>query len=118
MGGTRARQFQADGMHEMGFAQPYAAVEKKRIEAARGRLLGHTASTGVGEFIGLTDNETVERKARVERHGQLVPVAPERDTLCTGSARPLGGHCSRRCRHAGRGKRRVGQERRIGQAAC
>ena len=46
-------------MHQMGFAQADAAVQEQRIEQhAIG--LGNASSGGVGELVGLADNELIK----------------------------------------------------------
>ena len=60
-------------MHQMGLAEPDAAIEEQRIEAGARRLLGDPASAGIGEFVRLADHESIECEARIDRQiGPLV----------------------------------------------
>ena len=54
-----------DGVHQVGFAQAHATIQKQRIEGDRATF-GHAAGGGMGQFIGFADNETIKRKARVK----------------------------------------------------
>ena len=58
----------ADRVHQVGLAQPDAAVEKERVVGHRGRL-GHRLRGGVGEAVRIPDDEVVEGVARVEVSG-------------------------------------------------
>ncbi len=60
----------ADGMHEMGFAEPDPAIKIKRIK--RNRILGfrHAAGGGMGQLIGLADDEIIKSEPRIERRHQ------------------------------------------------
>ena len=54
-----------DGVHQVRLAEPHAAVDEQRVVRAR-RRLGHRAAGGLGELVGRSDDEGVERVARVQ----------------------------------------------------
>ena len=66
-----------DRVHQMGLAEADAAIEEKRVE--RHRLFradagfGDPPGGGMGQFVGLADDEILEGEARVERRGQTDP---------------------------------------------
>ena len=55
----------ADGVQEVGLAQPGVAVDEQRV-VGPGRLLGHGQGGGVGEAVGLADDEGLEGVVGVE----------------------------------------------------
>jgi hypothetical protein len=61
-----------DGVHQVRLAQPHAAIEEERVEAGLRRALRHAAGAGMGELVGLADDEGVEGEALVERHEPVV----------------------------------------------
>ena len=63
----------ADRVHQMCLAEADAAVEEQRVEALRGGPLGNPPRAGIGEFVGLADDEALEGEPRLEGYGQLVP---------------------------------------------
>ena len=64
-------------MHQMGLAEPDPAIEEQRVERHRahraGAGLGDPPRRGMGELVGLADDEILEGEARVEAR-QLRPV--------------------------------------------
>ena len=48
-----------DGMHQMGFTQSGGAVKKQRVES-QARVLYDFCGGGIGEVIGIADNESIE----------------------------------------------------------
>ena len=62
-----------DGVHEMGLAQSHAAVQEQRVEQHR-RGLGDAVGGGVGEFVGLADDEILEREAAIQRRAEVVVI--------------------------------------------
>ena len=60
--GVLAVDLVPDGLQQVGLAQPDAAVDEQRVPARR-RRLGHHARRRVGELVGRTDHELVERVA-------------------------------------------------------
>ena len=69
-----------DRMHQMGLAEPDAAVEEQRVERHRvnraGASLGDPPGGGMGQFVGFADDEVLEGEARVERQ-ELRPVVAD-----------------------------------------
>ena len=55
----------ADGVQQVGLAEPDAAVEEERVVAVRGAL-GDGPRGGVRELVGAADDEGVEGVLRVE----------------------------------------------------
>jgi hypothetical protein len=53
-------------MHEVGFAEPDAAIEEERVERHR-IAFSHPPRGGIGELIRFADHEILEGEARVER---------------------------------------------------
>ena len=56
----------ADGVHQMGLAQSRVAVDEQRVVHVAG-LLGHRQRRGVGQIVGLADDEVLKLIFRVER---------------------------------------------------
>ena len=54
-----------DGLHQVGFAQPDAAVDEQGLYASAGRLR-HGQARGVGKAVAGADDEAVKRIARIE----------------------------------------------------
>jgi hypothetical protein len=69
-----------DGVHQMGLAQPDAAVQEQRVERHRGRL-GDAPGGGVGELVGFADHETIELVAVIQGRAQRVAVDGRRRVL-------------------------------------
>ena len=67
-----------DGVHEVGLAEPDAAIEEKRVEGRR-LSFGDAPRRGIGELVGLADDEAVEGAARIERRADLLGVGECRD---------------------------------------
>ena len=67
-----------DRVHQMGLAEADAAIEEERVERhgmdRAGAGLGNPPGGGMGQFVGLADDEILEREARVERRRQMRPV--------------------------------------------
>ena len=61
---VEALDFLGDRVHEVGLAEPDAAVEKERVVRAR-RRFGHRARGGMGELVGRPDDEALEGEARI-----------------------------------------------------
>ena len=59
-------QLVRDGMHQVGLAQPNAAIKKQRIKG-HGPAFGHATGGGMGQFVRLADNEPIEGKTRIQR---------------------------------------------------
>ena len=71
-------------MHQVGLAQPDAAVQEQRVEGDP-VILGDPAGGGVGQFVRPTRDEAVEGEARVQRCAELRDqVAAGRGLLGTG----------------------------------
>ena len=66
-----------DGMHQMGFAQTDAGIQKQRV---KGNVVGfrHFARRGISKFVGFADHEIVKGVLRVERHRQRLSGFSER----------------------------------------
>ena len=65
-------------MHEVCFAQADAAVEKQRVKGHR-TAIGNAARRGMGQFVGLADDEMIEGTGLVERQaGQRQILATQR----------------------------------------
>ena len=88
-----------DGVHQVGFPQADAAIKKQRVERHR-PALGHPAGGGMGQLVGLADDETVEGEAGIQRSPRQVLV---RGAL---SDRLDGGLGGRACGGWARGGRR------------
>ena len=60
-----------DGMHQVGLAEPDAAIEEQRVERHRvdrsGAAFGHPPGGGMRQLVRLADDEVLEGEARVER---------------------------------------------------
>src|SRR5260370_12774100 len=67
------------GVHQMRLAEPHAAIEKKRIERHRITRtcagLGDAPGRGMGELVGLADDEILEDKAMIESQELRLVVA-------------------------------------------
>ena len=110
--GLAGLQFMRDGVHQVGLAEADAAIQEQRVEADRAAF-GHAAGGGMGQFVRLADDETVEGEARIQRGaGQLVLGRRGRGR---GLGRRLGERLAQRARlggladgefHAGRPARR------------
>ncbi len=65
-------------VHQMGFAKADPAIEEKRVErhgmVGRGTSLGDAPGGGMRQFVGLADDEVLEREARIEGAGKLAPL--------------------------------------------
>ena len=59
----------ADGLHQVGLAEPGGAVDEERVVGLAGRL-GDGVRGGGGELVRLADDEGVEGVALVERLGR------------------------------------------------
>ena len=68
--GMRLGDVPSNGVHQMGFAQAHAAIEKQRVEGYAFRFR-HTACGSEGQLVGFADNKIVERAARVELCGKI-----------------------------------------------
>ena len=77
------------GMHQVGLAEPDAAVQKERVEG-NGRRIGDATRSGVGQLVRLADDEVLEREAGIERRAELVESAARRRR-----ARRRAGTCGR-----------------------
>src|SRR3989304_4652944 len=55
----------ADGVHEVGLAEPDAAVDEQWVVDVPG-VLGHRETGGVSQLVRRPDDEVLEREARVE----------------------------------------------------
>ncbi len=53
-------------MHQVGLAQADTAIEEQRVEGDRAAF-GNPARGGMGQLVGLADDEAVEGEARIER---------------------------------------------------
>ena len=79
-------------MHQMGLAEPDPAIKEKRVERHHanraGAGFGDPPGRGMGELVGLADDEVLEGEARVERRGlRLVFAKLEREAGCGDRAR-------------------------------
>jgi hypothetical protein len=54
-----------DGVHQVRLAQAHAAVEEQRVER-HVAAFGDAARGGLGQFVGLADDEVLEGEVRVE----------------------------------------------------
>ncbi len=63
--GVHARGVVTDGVQKVRLAQTRVAVDEQRVVGLRG-CLGDRDRGGVGEAVGLTDDEVVERVLRVQ----------------------------------------------------
>ena len=62
-------------MHQVGLAQADAAIKEQRVEGDRAAF-GHAAGGGMGQFVGLADDEAVKGEAGVKRGtGQVFVIA-------------------------------------------
>ena len=59
-------------MHQMGLAEPDAAIEEQRVEAAPAARLGDALRRGMGELVRLADDEILEGEARIERRAHIL----------------------------------------------
>ena len=59
----------ADRVHQVGLAEPHAAVDEERVVGLDGDL-GHRARGGVRELVRGADHEALERVLRVEREAR------------------------------------------------
>ena len=97
--GVLAADLPGDGVHQVGLAEPDAAVKEQRVERRDGQL-GDALGRREGELVRLADDEVLERAARIKRGADL----------------RVGGDAFDRNRHRdgrtgyrlGRGKRRCG----------
>src|SRR5205085_1948422 len=68
------------GVHQMRLAEPDAAIQKQRIERHRSTRtrtsLGDATRCGVGELVGLADDEIPENEAVIESQ-ELRPVVAD-----------------------------------------
>jgi len=90
-------QFMRDRMHQMGLAQPDAAIKEQGIEGDRAAL-GHPARGGMGQLIGLADDEAGKGEARIERRAGQVGLVGLRTR---GTARARRRHIANRNRTGG-----------------
>ena len=74
----------ADGVHQMGLAEPDPAIEEERVVGRR-RRLGDPPRRRVGELVGLADDEIAEHEARIERAADLPLGARRRDRFGGGA---------------------------------
>ena len=58
-------------MHQMGLAEADAAIEEQRVEG-HGARLGDALGGGMGELVGLADDEILEGEARIERRAHIL----------------------------------------------
>ncbi len=65
----------SDGLHQMGLAEPHAAIEEERVVALR-RLPGDGLASGMREAVGGPDDERLEGETRVERRTGEIDAAP------------------------------------------
>jgi hypothetical protein len=70
-----------DGVHQVRLAEAHAAVEEQRVERDVAAF-GHAARGGLGQFVGLADDEILEGELRVE-------------VGAGGDLRPFGGRMAR-----------------------
>ena len=54
----------ADGLDQVGLAQPHAAVDEQRVVG--GRMVGDLHAGGAGELVGLAGNEGCEAETGIE----------------------------------------------------
>ena len=66
-------QFARDGVHEVRFTQTDTAIKEQRVEGDWAAF-GDAAGGGVGQFVGLADDEIVKAEARVKRGGAQLGV--------------------------------------------
>ena len=59
LGGIIFQHLVADGVHEMGFAQAYAAIHEKGV-VGLARLLCHGQGCGMGDAVEAAGNEVVK----------------------------------------------------------
>jgi hypothetical protein len=59
-----------DGVHQVGLAQPDAAIKEQRVERDR-PAFGHPAGGSMGQFVRLADDEAVEGEACIQRRAQF-----------------------------------------------
>ena len=69
------RDLVADGMHQVGLAEPDAAVQEERVVRVT-RALRHRQAGRVGQAIGGPDDEVVEGIARVDVRGPALAADP------------------------------------------
>src|SRR5437899_12621909 len=81
-----------DGLHEVGFAHPDAAVQKQRV-VGLGRPLSDCLAGRVGELVAVPDDESVERVARIQL-GRAVPVEARLARGTQGRNRGRGGEAA------------------------
>jgi hypothetical protein len=81
----------ADRVHQMSLAEPYAAIQEKRV-VGTARILGHLEGPRARQLVALAFDEAVEREIRVE--------------ACTGDelAARRRHRAGRAVRHGGRGQ--------------
>ena len=61
-------QFAGDGVHQVGFAQPHAAIQKQRVECDR-PAFGDAFGRRMRQLIGLAHDKIVKAETRVKRRG-------------------------------------------------
>ena len=76
-------------MHQMGLTQSDTAIEEERIEGD-GPAFGDALGGGMGQFVGLADNECVEGKAIIQRCRGHQPIVLGGRWWCGGFARCAG----------------------------
>ena len=94
-------KFPRDGLHEVGFTQAYATIQKQRVKSD-GIAGSHTTGRGMGQFVGLAHDKRVKRKARIERRARKVGVDSHGRFACSDGRRrdrSLGRRCRSRIGH-------------------
>ena len=100
-----AADLPGDRVHQVGLAEPDAAVEEQRVERRRGEL-GDALGGGERELVGLADDEVLEGAARVERGADVAVERPR--PSASGRSAAAGAAGARRRRLAGAGGAGVG----------
>ena len=76
--GSFRLQFPSNRVHQVGLAQPDAAIEEERVERDRATL-GHAARGGMCQFVGFAYDETVKGKSPVQRRTRQLIGGKRRD---------------------------------------